>query len=425
MIAKARQKAPRGPLFAPNKSSRATQTEHLKRLKSYHRYSCEFANADDLGKQIAYSAILDLLIADYAEKAGSERDVAEGFIREMAKRVAGDQALDLDGMKHAVRNAIEIYEKEIAARPVHTNLDEIVGRALARAKEQVDRGRSALARATLDRAAREMEQEEAGRRERFVAGVTALRTHERNYALASYDGDAAARAITALAQAVHASNSVKIAKFLSSEAQALFEHGRDLGSNVHLAAALELRRELLHFPPTDNRGSPQIDLGVSLTTLGERESGTARLEEAVTTYRSVLQRLPREQAPLQWAMTQNNLGAALLALGEREGGTARLEEAVQACRAALEEQVRERVPLDWAMTQTNLGAALVRLGEREGERARLEEGRGRPWRGPSRAPPPGPCASRGGAAEKSRRGACDAWRAGERDGAALGGGSGL
>ena len=60
----------------------------------------------------------------------------------MAQRVAGDTALDLDGMKQAVRNAIEIYENEIAGRPVETNLDDIVNRALTRAKEQVDRGQS-------------------------------------------------------------------------------------------------------------------------------------------------------------------------------------------------------------------------------------------------------------------------------------------
>ena len=41
----------------------------------------------------------------------------KGSSDEMAKRVAGDKALDLDGMKQAVRNAIEIYEKEIAGRP--------------------------------------------------------------------------------------------------------------------------------------------------------------------------------------------------------------------------------------------------------------------------------------------------------------------
>ena len=59
--------------------------------------------------------------------------------------------------------------------------------------------------------------------------------------------------------------------------------------------------------------------------------------------------------PLDWAMTQNNLGTALSTLGERESGTARLEEAVAAYRAALQERTRERLPLDWAATQNNLG----------------------------------------------------------------------
>ena len=77
--------------------------------------------------------------------------------------------------------------------------------------------------------------------------------------------------------------------------------------------------------------------------------------------------------PLDWAMTQNNLGTALSRLGERESGTARLEEAVAAYRAALTEWTRERVPLQWAMTQNNLGTALRSLGERESGTARLEE----------------------------------------------------
>ncbi len=46
------------------------------------------------------------------------------------------------------------------------------------------------------------------------------------------------------------------------------------------------------------------------------------------------------------------------ALGERESGTARLDEAVAAYREALKEWTRERVPLDWATTQNNLGNAL-------------------------------------------------------------------
>jgi len=73
----------------------------------------------------------------------------------------------------------------------------------------------------------------------------------------------------------------------------------------------------------------------------------------------------RERVPLDWATTQNNLGNALWRLGERESGTARLEQAVAACRAALEERTRERVPLDWALTHNSLGSALQSLGERE------------------------------------------------------------
>ena len=83
--------------------------------------------------------------------------------------------------------------------------------------------------------------------------------------------------------------------------------------------------------------------------------------------------MTRERVPLTWAMTQNNLGNALSRLGERESGTARLEEAVAAYRAALEEMTRERVPLDWAMTQNNLGIALLKLGERESGTAHLQE----------------------------------------------------
>ena len=119
----------------------------------------------------------------------------------------------------------------------------------------------------------------------------------------------------------------------------------------------------------------QNNLGTALWTLGERESGTARLEEAVAAYRAALEEWTRDRVPLDWATTQNNLGNALRTLGERESGTARLEEAVAAYRAALEERTRDRVPLDWATTQNNLGNALAeRFGARESGTARLEGG---------------------------------------------------
>ena len=123
----------------------------------------------------------------------------------------------------------------------------------------------------------------------------------------------------------------------------------------------------------ERRASLHGALGVALTTLGERESGTERLEQAVEAHRAALEEHTRERVPLGWAMTQNNLGTVLTILGGRESGTERLEQAVEAYHAALEERTRERVPLGWAATQNNLGNALRTLGERESGTERLEQ----------------------------------------------------
>ena len=146
-IAKAADSAERGPKYMATDASRAAQARHLARLKAMDRYpGCTFASPDDLAKHIAYTAILDLLVKDYAEQTARERDVAKGFIKEMAKRVAGDKALDFDRMKQQVQKAIEIYETEIAGRPIETNIDASVDATLAKARAQVDRGQSRLAR---------------------------------------------------------------------------------------------------------------------------------------------------------------------------------------------------------------------------------------------------------------------------------------
>ena len=155
--------------------------------------------------------------------------------------------------------------------------------------------------------------------------------------------------------------------------------------------------------------------------LGERESGTEKLEEAVAAYRAALEEYTRERVPLDWARTQNNLGIALATLGERESGTEKLEEAVAAYRAALEEYTRERVPLDWAKTQKNLGNALGRLGEREsgtGGSRRRSRPIARRWRN-ARA---SGFRSAGPTTQNNLGDALRARRAGERDGAARGGG---
>ena len=119
-------------------------------------------------------------------------------------------------------------------------------------------------------------------------------------------------------------------------------------------------------------GGDAEQLGNALGRSGERERGTARLEEAVTAFRDALKERTRERVPLDWAVTQNNLGIALgrSENAKRHGAAGRGRDRL---RDALQEWTRERMPLHWATTQTNLGIVLSALGERESGTARLEE----------------------------------------------------
>ena len=71
------------------------------------------------------------------------------------------------------------------------------------------------------------------------------------------------------------------------------------------------------------------------STLGERESGTARLEEAVTAYRAALKEYTRERVPLQWAITQNNLAGVFEALFDRTGKRSLLNDALEHLERAI------------------------------------------------------------------------------------------
>jgi len=166
-------------------------------------------------------------------------------------------------------------------------------------------------------------------------------------------------------------------KYLVEEADALYRQGDEFGDNAAALSAIERYRHLTELRPrsafSSDWAATQMSLGAALALLGERESGTARLEEAIGAYREALQEFTREHVPLEWATVQMNLGAGLFRLGVRESGTVRLEGAVSAYREALQVFTRERAPLQWSTTQMNLGNALATLGERESGTGKLEE----------------------------------------------------
>src|SRR6516165_5458809 len=98
------------------------------------------------------------------------------------------------------------------------------------------------------------------------------------------------------------------------------------------------------FPP--NRAHEDKRIGylareaTALYLQGFELGDNGALLSAIHQYKRLVELAPRERVPLDWAMTQTNLGLALWRFGERESGTAKLEEAVVAYREALKEYTR-------------------------------------------------------------------------------------
>jgi hypothetical protein len=59
----------------------------------------------------------------------------------------------------------------------------------------------------------------------------------------------------------------------------------------------------------------QFSLAVALKLEGEQSGKNEPLNESIELYRKALMASPRERAPLDWALTENNMGDALEILG--------------------------------------------------------------------------------------------------------------
>ncbi|RVT83182.1 XRE family transcriptional regulator [Rhodobacteraceae bacterium CCMM004] len=290
--------------------------------------------------------------------------IPEATLIDLARRVREDVA-DADAALRELDRAVEIAVRVQREGAVGSNHADFVDAVLARVAELSRGGAYKQAGDEIDAALAREAEESAARAARLLdSGVE----------MAVLARDAPRAAALLVRRADHDAGGRATFDGLRVLRDAWYVRGRDKGLTLDLRVAIHLARQTLARAGTpDRRGAAGNDLGIALRTLGARESGTARLEEAVTAYRAALEEWTRDRVPLDWAMTQMNLGNALATLGERESGTARLEEAVAAYRAALEERTRDRVPLDWARTQMNLGNALRTLGERESGTARLEE----------------------------------------------------
>ena len=325
---------------------------------------------DALPRAVA-DQILAVLDARGLTASAADNGLARATILKLAQRLRPDDTIDFDRAVIEVESAVEVAIDLIRAGARGTNHDDFVDAVLRRVAEKVQRS-------DLDGATRDLDDELAAmdeREERLKRDRVALLESAIQVDLLRRDPDSIARRIQSLVATQHPSPDVaaRLSAFEEHYTKYLDE-GERRGLNLSLEVAITIARRGLEIcRESSERSAWRVKLGIALRTLGERESSTARLEEAVASYRLALEERARERVPIDWAATQNNLGNALRALGMRESGTTRLKEAVVSHRLALEERARERVPLGWAMTQNNLGNALVALGERESGTARLKE----------------------------------------------------
>jgi tetratricopeptide (TPR) repeat protein len=313
-------------------------------------------------------AMLQELLARSDESGQSNRlhdeGITEKAIIRLAQRIAGETD-DLGQAWLTLQDAMDTAVKVQQEGRIKSNHGDFVDTVLARVAELAKEGEYSDASRAIDAALVEEEAAHARRKDRLLtSGVE----------LARLDGNATHAAGLLLQQADLAAGGQADFEGLRDLWRIYYEVGRDKGVALDLSIAIEIAQLVLaHANTPDERGMVLNDLGIALQTLGERETGTQHLQEAVTAYENTLKECTRDRVPLQWATTQMNLGAVLRILGARETGTQHLQEAVTAYENALKENTRDRVPLQWAGTQMNLGNVLRILGERETGTQRLQE----------------------------------------------------
>jgi tetratricopeptide (TPR) repeat protein len=94
----------------------------------------------------------------------------------------------------------------------------------------------------------------------------------------------------------------------------------------------------------DAIGKYLFDKAAEYYERGDKKGENTALFIAIAPYREALKEYTCARVPLQWAATPNNLGSTLWRLGERESGTGKLEDAVADYREALKELTKEAAP---------------------------------------------------------------------------------
>ena len=274
---------------------------------------------------------LEARVAVQAEQLGG----AEGFGPRPGPALCGGQpAEDFDGALRGIERALEVAHVERQRGALPSNLPDAVEAVLRQVDALNEAGDLGKGLQTLERElqarADEVERRQAEQVRLCEKGVA--------QAVLARDAEAACRFELARLDIEASGDAAERFEALRRVQDEWYKRGRDKGLNFDLEVAIALAHACLERARSaDDRGTAGNDLGLALWVLGERESGTARLEEAVAAFRAALQERARELVPLDWGgdaeqSRQCALGAGPAGGAGRRGWMRRWTPTVPRCR---------------------------------------------------------------------------------------------
>ncbi len=213
-----------------------------------------------------------------AETGGLQRRV----VVMLAQRLKPAERLDFEQAITELEHAVEIALDVIARGERGGNEDAFDNTVLAEVAEKtrnndLDGGAQAIADALAEIDRREAAQRETVQRERIALLDAAIKQH-----ILRRDALAVAEQIEHLIAVQQVAERPAWHPAFRAQYDEYLNDGRDKGINFSLEVAIECARRMLRTAcNSDERGATTVLLGIALCTLGERESGTARLEDAM------------------------------------------------------------------------------------------------------------------------------------------------
>ena len=260
-------------LLAPKTQSEANQAELLKRTRELLEIARESGKSDTLRDE----GITEKAIIRLAQRISAETDDV------------GQAWLDL-------QNAMDIAVRVQAEGRSGSNEGDFVDRVLRQVAALAAEGEYATAGAEIEAALAEEDAAHKRRQSRLLDSGTEL---------ALLDGDAARAAALILRRADHDAGGRADFAALHQQQYDYYVAGRDKGVALDLRVSIALARLLVdRAGDSDETGAALNDLGTALQTLGERDSDTDRLEQAVEAYQQALKKHTRDRVPLRWAGPQ-------------------------------------------------------------------------------------------------------------------------